>query len=243
MLKKKYDVCYIVKEAKKNPELLYSLRSLKYIEHLVNNVYIFGYTPSFVDNVISVESVPPKYLSKNKQAGINFRKILNTKQVSNEFIFMHDDFFIVDKLNSIPDYRMKSLTHYIQRRDQNGYHSKLSEGARETRQFLRILLGPKNEYYSYETHTPIIINKKMMQASIDIQKNLRPDISIVHRRTIYGNLYKIEAKEIEDVKIIDRDTAKPNHPHFLSTSDEAFESGAIGSYIRDKFNKPYKYEK
>lgn len=221
------DVLYFVKPAEKNEELKYSLRSLKNLNH--GQVFLAGYKPSWVGDFI--QHIPTKQADgKYQNVYNNWLAALNDPRLSDDFILMNDDFFIMSPTTHIPPLRrMKNINHYINlytKLDPESIYVKTMKQARDT-----LLSWGIKDISSYELHVPMLINKQKM---IDLLKKV-PQMG--HIRTIYGNYYGIGGDRIHDVKVIRDDQNIPYSQQFLSTIDESFESSKIGRFIRKKLAK------
>ena len=227
-LKKGYpDVVYFVKHSEENDELKYSLRSLKNLNH--GRVFIAGYKPSWVSEAI--EHIPVKQSGKKyENVRNNWLAALNDPRLSEDFIIMNDDFFIMQPTKQIPVLRrMENIEHYIE------LYTKLNPASHyvATMKKARDVLNSWGitEISSYELHVPMLINKKKMQEIFEKAPNGG------HLRTLYGNYYNLQGERIHDVKVIRDDQDISNDQQFLSTIDESFQSGLIGKYLRRKFAK------
>ncbi|MFZ1258771.1 MAG: hypothetical protein WAQ25_04860 [Candidatus Saccharimonas sp.] len=223
------DVLYIVKESEDNQELRYSLRSLMNLNH--KNVFFAGYKPSWAPEW--VKHIPvSQHQSKYQNIRANWLAALSSPELSEHFILMCDDFFIMHPTKAVPVLRrLKSIDHYIElfsRVDEDSYYVKTMTEA-------KILLeewGIKN-ISSYELHVPMQFEKSKLRQLIT---RLPEDFSTSHIRTIYGNYYNIGGRRVKDTKVINDDQAIPYDSQFLSTIDESFRDGKVGEYIRRKFS-------
>ena len=179
------DILYLVKPAEVNEELKYSLRSLKNINH--GRVFIAGYTPSWVEG--TYESIPVRQDGEKYQnVRNNLLSALKDPRLSDDFILMNDDFFIMKPTKVMPVLRrLKDLDHYIELFEKVDASSYYVNSMRQARDVLRDW-GIKEEISSYELHVPMMFNKVKLQALLD---RLPHDYSIAHLRTLYGNYYNI----------------------------------------------------
>lgn len=222
------DIVYFVKPSEDNDELKYSLRSLKNLNH--GQVYLVGYRPSWVDKkyeFISTNQNSDKYQNVRN----NWLAALTDERISDDFVLMNDDFFIMQPTKNIPVLRrLKNIEHYI------NIYSKLKNDGRyvtEMKQARDILNSwGFSDISSYELHTPMLINKKKMLNLLSKFNGCTSQL-----RTIYGNYYNIGGKKIIDVKIIRDDQDNSFDTQFISTIDESFKDGKIGHFLRKKFAK------
>lgn len=224
------DVVYFVKPSEVNEELRYSLRSLKNVNH--GNIYLIGYKPEWVDE--KYIHIPTKQRG-NKYENIreNFLALLGSTAISDEFILMNDDFFVMSPTKSIPVLRrLKALEYYIGLFKKVDETSEYVTSMQATYDLLRS--WDLKKLSSYELHTPMIFNKTKLR---ELFANMPKDFSVSHVRTLYGNYFDIGGERVRDVKVIRDDQNIPYNTQFLSTIDESFADGAVGTFLRQKFAK------
>lgn len=225
------DVLYMVKPGEENEELKYSLRSLKNLNH--GQVFIAGYKPSWVNDRIlhiPVDQDGEKYDNVRK----NWLAALHDDRLSDDFVLMNDDFFIMQPTKEIPVLRRKkNIEHYIELFEKLNPTSHYVTTMKKSRDLLRS--WGVEDIDSYDLHVPMLINKQKMLALFDKESDFG------HRRTVYGNYYKLGGERIADVKVINDAQAIPYTQQFLSTIDESFAQGKVGEYIRKKFAKVLVY--
>jgi hypothetical protein len=224
------DVVYVVGPKAQNEELRHSLRSLSNLPH--DRVWIAGCKPQWVTNVgfISVQ----QRLSKYQNSTANILAACAHPEVSDDFIYFNDDFFVMKPMEAIPTFHRGRLEDVI--RHYRYTNSSYVRGMRDTRTLLQNL-GCRT-LHSYELHIPMVINKQKMTEAL--HHGLKSKIKAVHKRTLYGNLHDIGGTEVEDVKVISPQGGWPKGP-FISTSDQAF-TGRVGRHIRSIFPEPSSYE-
>ena len=117
------DFVYIVKESDKNDDLRYSLRSIAkfYPDH---RVWIVGYKPKWVQNVgyIPVKQTGNKWGNSVK----NIIAACESKEISEDFILMNDDFFIIKEkypLETVCNMNSGTLDKAIKAYDNIKYNS------------------------------------------------------------------------------------------------------------------------
>ena len=219
-----------------NLELRYSIRSvLHYFP--TSEIWVVGGIPNWYSgNNISIEQNSGKW----KNAVENLKALVNSSDTPEDFVLMNDDFFIINKTNSIPYYHEGPLSDKIElykdlRMDSN-YIGKLGSTYAKLQK-----MGFKNPL-SYETHTPMQMNKNKLK---EILRYCPPNFW----RSLYGNIYEVGGTEIKDVKIYYRDRfAKISHNYlesnlpFISTDDESFLT-IEKNLLKEKFKNKTKYEK
>lgn len=212
------DIVYPYKKG--SDELIYSLRSLTNLPH--DKVFIVGDKPEDVN----LKTVNYIQFSQNKTKYKNttdiLRMICEDKNLSDDFILMNDDFFILkpiknpeEELNLCRGYSLKVYEHYVQKYGENGY----SKGMLETTKILQDM-GIK-EPLCYEIHTPFVFNKNKFLAMFE-HKGV-DNIQALHKRSLYGNLYKRNSISIKDVKVFAfGNNIIEEGQKFLSCSDTAW---------------------
>lgn len=211
-----------------NEELRYSIRSV--VENTnVNKIWLIGSKPDwYVGNFISNGITNNVYNTTRNHLKI----ACLSEDISDDFVLMNDDFFIMQKIDSVIDYHGGPLEDRSARHratfGRNEYEYLLSDtAARLKGQGITIPLD-------YDLHIPINVNKINMLNVID------QEVSI---RSYYGNLYGLGGSQIEDVKTyteqkmyreIDFDWK------YVSTDDISFEKNR--DIFLKKFPIPSKHE-
>lgn len=186
-----------------NEELRYSLRSLDNLEG-VDRVWVVGgaprwYTGSFIP-------VAPS-LNKYDTVRNNLHAILGS-DVSEEFVLMNDDFFIMGKtpplslVEGLLLHRMQRFQHA----QPNGRYT------RELEITYKFLLKEVGYPLSFELHTPMVMHKEGLRQVLKM-----PGLW----RSVYGNLFVHEWELADDVKLYGGDPWYLHTP-FLSTTDGSF---------------------
>lgn len=231
------DIVYVVGPGERNEALRYSLRSLSLLTH--DRVWVAGFCPPWVTGVgrIPVRQTTSKY--RNSTA--NLRAACQHPEVSDAFVYMNDDFFILEPLIEVPVLHRGPLSEFLRRqprqlparRPQMNYR-----GGREATARLLAELG-FSEPLAYEPlHTPMPMTKAGMLEALDAGARL----PVLQYRTLYGNLAGIGGSASVNHKIAERHgLPEPGWP-FVSTDDGAFDRGAVGKLLRQRFPVPGPYE-
>lgn len=214
------DYVYICRSGE-NEELRYSIRSI--VKNCnVNNVWLIGNKPSwYKGNYISVE-----YCGNKFQNNVNCLKIIaNNPEISDDFVLMNDDFFVIKPIDKVETYNGGLLQNKI-----NKYVASfgMNEYARLLKHVNKALLKVNIKVpLDYDIHVPIVFNKKKLKSLSEL--TLAP-------RSVYGNIFEIGGKTIDDVKIYSTsevlDFNKLEIP-FISTMDETFK--VIEKQIKEMF--------
>jgi hypothetical protein len=229
------DIVVPVREGAVNEPLRYALRS--WAAHLPHGrVWLVGYRPRWA---IGVEHIPTRQAGRTKYENTTraVRAACEHPEVSDTFLLANDDMFVMH----YQDGGMPVL-HRGPVRDVEAYYAARASGAylrgmRETAALLAELGHP--DPLSYELHVPMAVDKTGMLAALDAARHL----TVVHKRTLYGNLAQVGGKQIPDVKILHRAPRDfgPASP-YLSTMPDSFAAGAVGHFIRRAFPHPSPYE-
>ena len=202
---KKYDLVYILKESDNNPDLIMSLRSIeKFCTY--RNVWIIGYKPNWLKNV----SYLPTVQTGNKwfNSCINWKAACECKDISENFILMNDDFIalrpIHDWENSL-NVCLGNVTDEANKWRKKAKASRWQNGFIFAEELLRTCHA--KSCYNYESHLPIIINKKDYLKFLEIKpiKEFMETSKVLHKRSLYKNLFPSPdlsfPHKIKDVKI------------------------------------------
>ncbi len=189
------DIVYVVREGEKNENLRYSLRSLKNIPH--DDVYIIGHKPEWVKNV--------KYINRMQRVRNKFQNIsrnmwlaTKTTSISDDFIYMDDDYFIMREIDDIFPAHRGDIQLMINFNEQQGSRIYV-KGYTDTRD--RLLALDITRPMSYELHIPMIFNKEKLRHILELDNEHAINAEIFHVRSFYGNYYHIGGQHMNDVKI------------------------------------------
>ena len=219
-----------------NEELRYSLRSLAN-SFPDASVWVVGGIPTWYSgNKISIEQNAGKWAN----AVNNLNAIIESPEIPEEFILMNDDFFIINKIDSIKHYHEGLLLDKIEKYDElkmdPNYVKKLGHTYARLQR-----MGVENPV-SYETHTPMTMLKSRLA---EVMQYCPPSLW----RSMYGNVHNVGGEQIKDVKVYYRDRfATISHDYtvsdlpVMSTDDESF-IAVRDLVLKKKFTKKSKYEK
>lgn len=232
------DIVYIVRPGDDNEELRYSLRTVaKNLPH--RRVVIAGHTPDWVKNVHSIEVSQDG--DKYENAAKNWAAAMDDESVSEAFIAMNDDFYIMKPLHTLPTLHRGDLERVI------GYYIKTPGpylyNMRETRDMLLKLGCQETELKSYALHVPMVMEKTKRRITTYAIEALGKREHNVQMRTLYGNLWRIGGEEMADVKSSNRNSVIAKNDTFLSSNDQAFNEGSIGQLLREQFSEKCNYER
>jgi len=228
------DFVYICKDGT-NEELKYSIRSV--IESFPEaSIWLVGGKPDwYVGNYIKVEQKESKY----KNAVKNLKTICFSQEISESFILMNDDFYIIKKIDKIENFHSGYLL------DKINLYQKLNGNSQYTRKLLSTYkklkaLGFENPL-DYELHVPMIMEKEKLKTVLELLDQC------LHRST-YGNKFNVGGTQMEDVKVYNSGPLVLKsynlniHDHtYLSSSDSSF-NNIFNKILKDKFNKKTRFE-
>lgn len=231
------DIVYRYRATKHGHELRLSLRSLRNLPH--DRVWVFGEGHPWFSDRIEHVSVPQDRGTKWANSLANIREAVNHPEVSEDFIMMDDDFFVLRPVE-IRHWHRGTIEEYFGGREPRGNYNKgLAVTAELMQQY-----GFEGPYYAYNLHLPMIVNKTLMREALaladDIPAFKRP--VCFHLRSWYGNYAKLGGEKIKDVKVSDFHR-KLDDRDFVSTTDRAFVGMTpIFLQLRALFPDPSPYE-
>ena len=223
------DYVYICRSGD-NDELRYSLRSIE--ENMPKGrVWVVGHRPIwYIGDFIPVDDIGGKFDNI-----VNcIKTVSENNNISDNFILMNDDFFALNPIDKLKNYHGGLLENKIAR------YKELRMAPKYIRLLELTLKQLKengiNNPIDYDIHVPIIMNKTILKDAINLA---------FFPRSAYGNLAKLEAIKITDVKIYSNGEKINWHEiinnDFVSTEDNSFIS--LKNNILDKmFDKPSQLE-
>jgi hypothetical protein len=229
------DFVYICKEGP-NEELRYSIRSVN--ESFPDStIWVVGGKPDwYTGNYINVKQPFTKY----KNALQNLNAICESKEISDTFILMNDDFYIVKKINSIINYHGGSLLEKI------NLYQKINSNTNYTRKLAATYKKIKSLGFDnpldYELHIPMIMEKEKLKEVLKYKEQFL-------WRSVYGNMFNVGGEEMQDVKVYTKgplvlksyNLNKDDHI-YLSSADTSFNL-IFDNILKKQFNIKTKYEK
>ena len=228
------DFVYICRDGE-NEELRYSIRSV------LNSfpeakVWLVGGKPEWYSgHCVPVEQNSNKYANALK----NLKSLCEHPEISDNFVLMNDDFFIIKKINSVDQFYNGLLSDKINRFTQITGSSMYIKKLITTNKKL-IDLGIKNPI-DYELHTPMPMNKTGL---LDVIEKYPECLW----RSMFGNLYNVGGTQMDDVKIYvnKRHLARSNeitdNSIYMSTEDTSL-NVMLDKMLRQMLPEPSIYEK
>lgn len=221
------DVVYVVRAGESNEELRYSLRSLRNLPH--GKVWISGYMPKWVTGVEHIPTQPKP--GGHVHAKGNLRAACEHPDVSESFVYMNDDFFIMEPHDKLPVMHRGPLDEVIRK---GGMATAYTRAMDKT----RVILAKRGitEPLMYDLHAPMLVTKTGMLEALDLCT-----YPMIQERTLYGNLNAIGGERRHNHKIRRYDKGWSKWP-FLSTNDHTFRTLNVGEHIRSRFPDRGPYE-
>lgn len=227
------DIVYVYKRGENDDELRYSLRSLKNIPH--GTVFISGDCPGWAKNIVHIPSQDYSWAVRGNpwlDQEAKWRAAVECNDVSENFLAFNDDFFIMKPLSHMPNIHRGRLKHSGGESFPQAYRQMLDR----TSKYLTSVVT--STPINYEVHAPMLMNKhKRLIISVYLEENMRKG-TIYAMRSIYGNVFNIGGRAVEDYKNPSGIWAQLP---FLSTTEESFQ-GELGEFIKSKFPDKGIYE-
>lgn len=222
-----FDIVVPYKRSNSN-ELLYMLRSIKNLPH--RDVYIIGDDP-YLQNITYIPSRQTRNIAKNTLNIIDIAA--NHPDISDNFILMHDDMFVMEPIKEIPVHYRGTYAEIIAKNKKAGVDNLYTQRMEFTYDHLK-KWGIK-EPLCYEMHIPFVISKRWWNF-------FRPMITEkVNKLSTYGNLARIGGTQAEDVKVR-KSKRIPDGP-FISTYDVTFGATPASRLVIETFKEKSIYER
>jgi len=223
------DVVIVVEPRVQRDELQYALRSLDMIPH--GRVFMVGGRPPWVQNVYHV---PYKVTEKWTALTNVWRDVIPTLNLTGEFIYTEDDYFILDPVDDIPNYHSPKTLRERCQSDSKG-NGGWGKSMKNTLALLEA--NGYDDPLSFDVHIPMVVERDRIPTWDLTEPWLR-------YRSLIGNTATRPAVPIRrDVKVGTLKAAKDVRPlGFLSSSDRTFHESAK-LILRDIFPERCRYEK
>ncbi len=227
------DFVYICRDGE-NEELRYSIRSVL-LSFPEAKVWVVGGRPKWYSgNHIFLEQNDNKYAN----AVNNLKAVCNTPEISDMFILMNDDFFIIKKIETVEQFYNGFLSEKIDK------FTKITGSS----MYIRKLITTNNKLnklgftnpLDYELHIPMPMHKAGL---LDIL-NQHPDCLW---RSMSGNLFNVGGSQMEDVKVYKnkrhaaRSAQITKNSIYLSTEDTGL-TMMVDNIFKELLTNPSPYE-
>lgn len=208
-------------------ELKYALRSLKNMRY--RNLFICGDKPDWLTDEAICLVNPIRGVNAQHDSELNIRLALHDIRLSDAFILMNDDFFILRPVYNLPDYYTGTFDELIRSRQEAQFIT-FNQALRRTKAFI------DRTPLAFEVHIPVIMfTEERLRVSDEILPILALGTTVLPR-SIYLNRYCTRIVKRKDVKLYGFNSGQPLDD-FLSTAD-----GQFNDNIRQLFPIPSKYE-
>lgn len=230
----KPDLVYILKPSSENEEFRYSLRSVvKHAKNYGKIITIGGQVTGITTDInISLRQVGK---TKYDRVNITLKEICLNPLISDNFILMNDDFFLMQDLDmsKLKNYYRCSMKDYLDILVRDNARSEYTNRLARTAMALETLnLDTK----CYELHVPMLFNKHKLLEVYGVFTGF------CGSRTLYGNYHHLKSTQINDCKIFTKGDDFDKNLPWLSTTDASFKLGKVGKYIRSSFPDKTKFE-
>jgi len=227
------DFVYICRDGE-NEELRYSIRSVL-LSFPEAKVWVVGGKPKWYSgNHVFLEQDNNKYVN----AVNNLKAVCNTLDISDNFILMNDDFFIIKKIETIEQFYNGLLSEKIDK------FIKITGSS----MYIKKLITTNNKLnklgftkpLDYELHVPMPMHK----AGLLYILNQYPECLW---RSMYGNLFNVGGSQMEDVKVYKnkrhaaRSAQITKNSIYLSTEDTGL-TIIVDNIFKELLTNPSPYE-
>jgi hypothetical protein len=226
--------CVYICRAGDNEELRYSLRSVNE-NYPCENIWVVGGRPSWYSgNYLRM----PASSSKYQNARMNLKALIQYKGISDNFVLMNDDFYVLEKIEKPEQYHGGPLAKKVEE------YVKVHPHSQYTRLLFNTLKGIRRRYgiqdpLDYELHLPMEMHKEGLTEAMQTG---------FLWRSVFGNVYGVGGTYTEDVKVY-RKNAVPEELReyasfkvpYLSTSDKSFQA-VHSELLEQKFSTPSPFE-
>src|SRR5690606_30198057 len=154
--------------------------------------------------------------------------------ISDNFIWMADDTYIMQPVSRIPVLHRGPYDSILQRYQERGrvdnyYVQRMVRTNAKLKE-----LGVETPL-CYELHVPFVISNKRW---LEVRQHIASDLNEL---SMYGNLCKIGGTKTKDVRVRQKDWI-PQGP-FASSHERTFGSNSLGRKVRELFGERSVYEK
>lgn len=233
-----YDIVYFLKHSATNEELRYSLRSVE-ANWQYNKVWFYGGCPTGLkaDRHVPMQQ---KALTKWQRVRDMLYAACLNDIITEDFWLFNDDFFVLKpKSEDMAPLYNKTLEDRIAKIEAR-HGNAPTDYTKMLRHLVKTLRSARRGTLDYAVHKPMLINRKKMREVLD----RFPDEPMA--RALYGNYWEIGGESNHDMKIKlphwAKTAAAMRDWDFVSTSDESFNNGQVGRYLKDRFKVKSRFE-
>lgn len=222
-------------------ELKFALRSLEMHYSDLGNVYLVGEKPSWIKPKSIIHLIAIDYPGlEYKEANI-MRKVYvacGQSSLSQKFIFLNDDHFLMDAIPPLPFYYEYTLSYTLDKRTaHDSYYNSIANTLFELEQ-------RRKPTRNFDIHAPIIYDKDLFREVMS-----RYDWSIHYGyliKSLYCNTLGIKGTQYPDMKIIAR--LKCHELEALTKGRKFFSIGSgvggseMGTFLAYLYREKSRYE-
>lgn len=230
----KPDLVYILKNNTENEEFRYSLRSI--VKHARN----YGKIATIggqVNGIVTDINLPLRQVGKTKydRVNITLKEICLNPLISDNFILMNDDFFLMEDIDmsKLKTYYRCTMQEYLNIIVKDKLASEYTDRLARASMALEAL---NYDTKCYELHMPMLFNKHKLLEVFGVFTGFNGI------RSLYGNYHKVKATKSNDCKVFTKGEDFRKDLTWLSTTDASFQLGQVGEYIRASFPDKCKFE-
>ncbi len=224
------DIVYSIKKGGSrwgDNELRYSLRSIE--KHLKNyrNIYLIGYKPDWIQNVIHIEAKDDNPIPDNNILN-KLYKACDHPDISDSFLFFNDDHFLLQDFDApnFPYFYWATLKTFLRNR-KDGYGMRV-------RNTMKYLVGNGKPEKHFDIHYPIIYEKAKFKPCFEKLPVTYHGYVI---KSIYANTLEIGGASIPDCKY----TTPPNSVN-ICFSTHPKPSPIVCKWLEERFPDKSRYE-
>lgn len=229
----KHDVVYFLRDGA-NEELRYSLRSLD--ENFAYNRVVFvGGKPEGV--------TPDIYLPIQQEGADKFERVRNmmlecckNDNITENFWLFNDDFFVMKPTSDETQWTNGTLQQRIAQIEGLENGGRPTAYSNKLRHLFNTLENDGLPTLNYAVHKPMLINRKK---AIEVLEKYPNEPMF---RALYGNYWRIKAKDDSDCKVRRTDKRLKEEKQFISTSDLSFIGGVVGAQLQERFKFKSRFE-
>jgi len=227
------DVLYVLGSGSQydNLELRLSLRSLEQNCKDLGRVFIVGYKPKWIQNVVYLDEQDNLEREKNV-----FKKVLRACEsgISENFLFMNDDFYMMKPFN------IESYPYFV-----NGFVRYVANPSRWQEIFNKTIVylqekTKKDDILDFCVHCPILYSTEKFLSLKSLYEKTIKDKCGYSPRLLYGNLFVKDTIKSVDCKLWDSNLIQDNLQGCISTKDDCEE---VLKQLEMIYNTSSKYER
>lgn len=197
-----------------NEELRYSIRSVeKNLPHA--NIWVIGGKPPwYTGNYIRVS----QDLAKYRNAIANLEALVSSEKISEDFILMNDDFFILKPVEAVESFHKGYLYDSVEERKDLQIANPYINMMEAT--YDRLIKNGIVDPLDYEVHVPMVMTKSGLAKVLQLG---------LLWRSMYGNMNNVGGTQMVDVKVHNPGPLESrsydyinNDTTYLSSDDESF---------------------